>query len=336
MPTVNKTIKKPLRLLAIIALAAWLTTVGSAAEPLAHAAGERIALFGTVITTPVDGIFEVATRDGVITLTISDSTKIDDKRRNKLSLDEVVPGNSVTGYYTVIDSNLIAGKLTFVKTGKGSKSVDFRHVIGVVIDTSGDNLTILTPDGEQVDITAPSDPTSDPATQGSLVVTVVEENLTTGELDAIALRTAEETVARLADAISYEISLAQQQLLKIRMSETASVHLTRLYETLDKIEVEAQAKVEAAFTVYQETYTTTLDENLIAPPLVQISGKVLAIGGSTMTIAAKGNGRRSYLTVPYDARVKFINGESGRISDVNEGQFVDVTATDLPPSNVSI
>jgi hypothetical protein len=321
-----QTINRSLRLLAIIVLSTWLTVVASAAEPLAHADGDRTALFGTVISTPVDGNLEVVTRDGVIVLIISETTRIDDRKKKKLSLDEVEPGNSVTGYYTTNDADLIAGKLTFVDNAKRRNYVDFRHVVGVVVDVSGDKLTVLTDDGEQVDITVTDDPTNDPVTQGSLIATVVEENSDTGELDALALRTAQETVERLSAAISHEISRAQQKLLKIRMSETASVHLTRLYETLDQIEADAQAKIEAAFAEYETNYTLTFDENLIAPPLVQISGEILAINPSSMTIAMI-NGRKSYITVPADVEVILLGGVSGAMADLHDGDHVDVSAT---------
>ena len=80
-------------------------------------------------------------------------------------------------------------------------------------------------------ITPPVDAGSDSPDEGSLIVIVVETDPDTGAVDAQAIRTAEQTFTRLSAAIDHEISLAQEQLLKIRMSKTASVHLTRLYDT---------------------------------------------------------------------------------------------------------
>jgi hypothetical protein len=185
----------------------------------------------------------------------------------------------------------------------------------------------LTTECEEVVITPPVVDGSDTPDEGSLIVTVVETDPDTGAVDAQAIRTAEQTFARLSAAIDHEISLAQEQLLKIRMSETASVHLTRLYDSLDKIQEDAQVLIEEAYTEFETTYTTKLDENLLAPPLVHITGRVLTRSAIQVVVASNGNGRCTYVLIPSDVSVVLVDGGNGTIGDVTHDNWVDITAT---------
>jgi len=317
------------RLLSILTLAVLIFGVlGSEGSPVS-ARESRIALFGTVVTADIDGELDVATRKGVVTITIDRKTKIDSKR-GSLKLKDVSSGDSVTGYYTEKDDELIAGKLTFRE--RKAKKI-FKHLVGVVVKKKGDSLTVQTAEGEQVTVESNGDPDDDSAEQGSLIVTVVEEDEETGDIDAKAVRTAEETIKRLGEAIDQEISLAQEKLLKVRMSETASGHLTSLYATLDEIQEEAQEKIEAALTEFQETYTQTLDENLMAPPLAIIKGKVLSKTPIRLVVAANGNGHRSFIILDGAVDVELLNGSIGAIQDVLPGAFVEVSVT--PQTKIS-
>lgn len=320
---------KTIRGLALVVAMFAVAFVVFTSESTAEAKGKRLAVFGTATGSVVDGHLEVATRKGVIGLTITDKTKID-RKRHTIRVNEVTAGASVTGYYTEDEGELIAGKLTF-KERKPSKI--FKHLIGVVIDKKKDKITVQTTDGDEVEIDTQDNPSDDPADEGSLVVTVVETDTETGDTDAVAVRTAEQTIARLNDAINHEITLAQEKLLKVRMSETASVHLTRLYETLDEIQAEAQQKIEAAFAEFQSNYTTTLDDHLIAPPLVEISGRVLSRNPDLLVISANGNGRRSYVLVSPDVEVELLDGSAGEIADVIPNSWVNVLA--LPQTQIS-
>lgn len=327
--TLFNTAKPLARPLAIVLLSILAFTVLGSSDSTVSAKEKRTALFGTAVDVLSDGTLDVATRDGVITLTITDDTKIDQKR-GRLKLDQVTAGTSVTGYYTKDDDELIAGKLTFKKR-KSSKIYD--HLVGVVTKKDGDTLTVQTDDGEEVEVQTSGNPEDDETGEGSLIVTVVETDEETGDIDAVAVRTAEKTIARLNDAIGHEISLAQEKLLKQRMSDTASAHLTRLYETLDEIQAEAQAKIEAAFAEFQANYTTTLDENLIAPPLVQISGRVLSKTVERIVVAKNGNGRRSFILINQDVAVTLVDGSEGSITDLEPDAWVNVYA--LPQTETS-
>ena len=322
-------VRNPGRLITTLAVAILLIVALSSNYSHAEARGDRIAVFGTAVDATYDGKLDVATRDGVITLVISDKTKIRTKR-GRLSLDEVSSGTTVTGYYTEDDDEFSAGSLTFTKR-KGEKT--FSHLIGVVVDKDDDELTVLTTDGDEVVITEPDDPNSDSTEEGSLIVTVVETDPDSGEIDAQAIRSAEETFERLSAAIDYEISIAQEQLIKVRMSDTASVHLTRLYESLDKIQADSQVLIEEAFAEFQESYTTKLDEVLLDPPLVQIAGRVLTKSALQVVVAADGNGRRTYVLIPADVKVILPDGSPGTIGDVNHDVWVSISAT--PQSSTS-
>ncbi len=309
------------RPIGIALLAVLVFSVLGSNDSIVSAKETRTAVFGTAVNAPTNGELVVVTRGGIITLTITEQTKLD-RKRGTLELSDVVSGTSVTGYFTESDDALIAGKLTFRKRNARK---EFEHVIGVVVEKKGKKLTVQTTDGDEVEIESSDEPDDDATEQGSLIVTVVETDEETGDMDAKAVRTADQTIERLSKAIGAEISLAQEKLLKARMSETASVHLTRLYETLDTIQAEAQEKIEAAFTEFQATYTTTLDANLIAPPITEITGKVLTRTPNQLVVAANGNGRRSYLAITADVHVELLDGNSGTILNVTPGMFVEVS-----------
>ena len=231
-----------IKLLVLIGAATLALVIFSSGDYVAEAKAERIAIFGTAMDAPHDGILLVATRSGVINLTITSDTVINSKK-GYITLSQVQSGSQVVGYFYEESDQQIAAKLAFKKRNAKSNQ---KHLIGVVVEKKGKKLTIQTTDGEEVEVEVEvsESPTDDPTTEGSLVVSVVEENEDTGALDALGLRTAEETIARLNEAIDHEITLAQAKLLKVRMSETASVHLTRLYATLDEIQAEAEEKSE--------------------------------------------------------------------------------------------
>jgi len=307
--------------IALIALLAF-SVLGSH-DSIVSAKETRSAVFGTVVKAPANDELVVATRKGVITLTITDKTKID-RKKGSLKLSEVSSGTLVTGYYSGTKDELVAGKLTF-KNRKAKKT--FEHIVGVILEKKGKKLKVQTTDGNEVEIEASDDPDDDATDQGSLIVTVVETDEESRDMDAVAVRTADKTIERLSDAIGSEISLAQEKLLKARMSETASAHLTKLYDTLDTIQAEAQEKIEAAFNEFQSSYTTTLDENQIAPPLTEITGRVLSRTAKRLVVAANGNGRRSFLNVSEDVTVELIDGSAGTIGSVMPGFFIEAMVT---------
>ena len=315
--------------MAVVLLAIAVFGLLGIGDSIAEAKETRTAVFGTAVDAPSDGILEVVTRDGIVMLVITDDTRID-KKRGTQKLDQVTSGTSVIGYYTESDDELLAGKLTFRK--RNSKS-SYRHVVGVITDKDDDTITVQTDDGEEVEIGSSDDPTDDETEEGSLIVTVVETDEESGEIDAVAVRSAEQTISRLNDAIGHEITLAQEKLLKARMSATASVHLTRLYETLDDIQAEAQEKIEAAFAEFQTSYTTTLEDNLISPPLVLLKGKVLTRSSVQVVIAKNGNGNRSYITLTPDVEVELPNGSDGQLGDVLPDTWVEIYA--LPQTKIS-
>ncbi|MBC8453194.1 MAG: hypothetical protein H8D69_01835, partial [Chloroflexi bacterium] len=301
----TKITKQVVRPLAIFILAlVVLSTLAPNSVAEAKRGEIRIGVFGTVIHAPANGIVGVITRSGSLTLTITDETKIVTKR-NGLELDEVSPGDSVTGYYTEANGLLVAGKLTFLAD---NSPVTIEHILGVVIDTTPDTVTVQTNNGGQVEIPTPDTPAANGIQEGSLVVTAVETNSETGELDVVALATAASTVEKLNDSIGNEISLAQQKLLKTRMSETASAHLTRLYATLDEIKRESQAKINAAFAEFEQNYKKTFDPADLESLRVVIEGRVLTKTEQQLVVAAQGNGRRSYLVIPDGVEVQLIDG----------------------------
>ncbi len=324
--------RAPVRITAtVIAAALWIITVVVAPQtPTVFAGGDRTALFGTVTGNPRDGLLEVVTRDGVITLAIDDHTKIGAKK-GKMKFSDVTAGMSVAGYYTTGDDGPVARNLTFV-TRKQKKS--YEHVVGVVLDRKGKTFTVKTSKGEHVDIEFGDDAEGSKAEPGSMIATVVEHDSITGKLKTTAVQTARETVERLSRSIDRQISLAQKKLLKIRMSETAAVHLTRLYETLDEIQAETQARIEAAYAEFQSSYEATLKANLQEPITVHVSGKVLSVSSEPkIHVKSDSDGTRWHLDVTDATVVERSDGTTGTIADIVPGQMVEIDATPKSPTS---
>jgi hypothetical protein len=325
-----KATKQVVRPLAILVLAlVVLSTLAPNSVAEAKRGENRIGVFGTVIHAPENGTVGMITRKGALTLTIAKKTKIVTKR-NGLELDEVSPGDSVTGYYVEEDGLSVAKKLTFLAD---ENPITIEHIIGVVIDSTDDTVTVQTNDGDEVEIPTPDTPEGENLQEGSLVVTAVEENSETGELDVKALATAASTVEKLNDAIGNEITLAQQKLLKIRMSETASAHLTRLYATLDEIKRESQAKINAAFAEFEQNYKKSFDPADLESLRVVIEGRVLTKTEDQLVVAAHGNGRRSYIVIPDGVEVQLVDGTQGTYLDVQPDMYVEVSA--IPQTTTS-
>jgi len=255
----------------------------------ADAHSKKSGVFGTVVKIHGDHeALDVATRRGVITLEVTDKTRVRGKSK-RFDIDDITKGMTVAGYYYRGNGDdgeeLVAGNLTFHQK-KDKKKKKHEHVIGVVVDTDDDDIVVETNDGEEVtvDVGEVEQPEDDPVEDGDMVVVVVEEDPDTGDLTATALETAQSTIDRLNDAISHELSVAQQSLLKIRLEETASIHLTRLYDRLDEIEVETRAKIQAAYNEFESNYRATLAGHRIESSFIQITGLVVAVSKNRIVV----------------------------------------------------
>lgn len=202
----------------------------------------------------------------------------------------------------------------------------------MVVDQTDSTFTVKTSDGVQVEITALDDALDSPTEPGSMIATVVEVDAETGELTATALQTAKETVDRLSDAISYEISIAQRDLLKIRMSATVTAHMTRLYITLGEINADAQTKIQTAYTEFQAGYEATMRENLIAPVALKITGEIDQVFATEIHVQSFTDGTRWSMRIT-DSTVVVLFGSNvpASVRDLAAGQLVEITATPGTP-----
>ena len=312
---------------AIVGAIALIVTVAVLPIPTASAKEHKTAVFGTVVSEPHDDRIDIATRSGVMSLIIDEDTKLR-KGKREIEFSDVRAGMTVAGYYAESDDGPVAKKLKF-KARKRKWS--YEHVVGVVLEKNGDTVTVQTSTGEHVVIDLVDATGTSNVEPGSLIATVVEVDATTGELTSTALQTAQETVERLSAAIDFEISLAQRQLLEIRMSETAAVHMTRLYETLDEIKAESQARIQAAYAEYQASYDATLKENSLASVAVQMSGRVLGVSASELHVESLSDGTRWDFSVTAATVVELSSGTWGTISDIVVGQTVEVSASPGAP-----
>ncbi len=317
---------------AIISAAVLIaTTVIAPSTPTVSAHEHRVALFGTVVSPPQGEFIVIATRSGVISLKINRRTKIRGKMR-KFKLSAVVAGMTVSGYYEERSGGPLARNLTFVAR---EQTTSFEHVIGVVLQQNDGTITVRTFTGELVVIELADDESdeTDQTEVGSLIATVVERDATTGELTSTALQTAQETVKRLSESIDYEISLAQRELLKIRMSEMATVHMTRLHETLSEINVDTQARIRAAYTEFQASYEATMKEVASESITVQMTGTVLSVFASELHVESLTDGTRWSFGVTDSTVVELSGGAAGTIADIVAGQTVEVDAIPISPTD---
>jgi hypothetical protein len=83
MTTSSRIARNPGRLITTVAVAILVMIAFGSNFSHVEAKAGRIAVFGTAVDAPSDGLLDVATRDGVITLVISDKTKIGKTRAVK-------------------------------------------------------------------------------------------------------------------------------------------------------------------------------------------------------------------------------------------------------------
>jgi hypothetical protein len=313
---------------AVAAVVLVIAVLAVPLAPTASARGGRTVLFGTVVGTPQGDQIDVATRSGVITLEIDEDTKVSGKK-GKLSLSRVGAGMTVAGFYTEGDSGPVAGSLTFV--GRKQKK-SFKHLVGVIVDQSSSTFTVRTSSGDLV--TVQSDDVGDSEFEpGSMIATVVETDEDTGDVTATALQTAKETGDRLSASISFEISNAQRDLLKIRMSQTATVHMTRLYETLGRIEADAQARIQAAYEEFQASYDATLLEASSEPVTIHVSGEVLNIWATKIHVLSSSDGTRWKIGITNATVFELVDGAEGTVHDFAAGQTIElITGPGSPPA----
>ena len=303
-----------------------VTVVVAPPTPTASAAEVKTAIFGTVAALPKRDRIDIATRSGVISLKIDKATIIRG-RTGELKLSLVDAGMTVAGYYIEKKKGPVAVTLAFVNR---TQIRIFEHVVGVIIERNRSTITVRTFTGELVVIELAGDG-SDQTEVGSLIATVVERDATTGELTSTALQTAQETVKRLSESIDYEISLAQRELLKIRMSEMATVHMTRLHETLSEINVDTQARIRAAYTEFQASYEATMKEVASDSITVQMTGTVLSVFASELHVESLTDGTRWSFGVTDSTVVELSGGAAGTIADIVAGQTVEVDAIPISP-----
>ena len=303
-----------------------VTVVVAPPTPTASAAEDKTAIFGTVAALPKRDRIDIATRSGVISLKIDEATIIRG-RTGELKFSLVDLGMTVAGYYVEKKKGPVAVTLTFVNR---TQIRIFEHVVGVIIERNRSTITVRTFTGELVVIELAGDG-SDQTEVGSLIATVVERDATTGELTSTALQTAQETVKRLSESIDYEISLAQRELLKIRMSEMATVHMTRLHETLSEINVDTQARIRAAYTEFQASYEATMKEVASDSITVQMTGTVLSVFASELHVESLTDGTRWSFGVTDSTVVELSGGAAGTIADIVAGQTVEVDAIPISP-----
>ena len=303
-----------------------VTVVVAPPTPTASAAEVKTAIFGTVAALPKRDRIDIATRSGVISLKIDEATIIRG-RTGELKFSLVDAGMTVAGYYVEKKKGPFAVTLAFVNR---TQIRIFEHVVGVIIERKRSTITVRTFTGELVVIELANDGT-DQTEVGSLIATVVERDATTGELTSTALQTAQETVKRLSESIDYEISLAQRELLKIRMSEMATVHMTRLHETLSEINVDTQARIRAAYTEFQASYEATMKEVASDSITVQMTGTVLSVFASELHVESLTDGTRWSFGVTDSTVVELSGGAVGTIADIVAGQTVEVDAIPISP-----
>ena len=303
-----------------------VTVVVAPPTPTASAAEVKTAIFGTVAALPKRDRIDIATRSGVISLKIDEATIIRG-RTGELKFSLVDAGMTVAGYYVEKKKGPFAVTLAFVNR---TQIRIFEHVVGVIIERNRSTITVRTFTGELVVIELANDGT-DQTEVGSLIATVVERDATTGELTSTALQTAQETVKRLSESIDYEISLAQRELLKIRMSEMATVHMTRLHETLSEINVDTQARIRAAYTEFQASYEATMKEVASDSITVQMTGTVLSVFASELHVESLTDGTRWSFGVTDSTVVELSGGAAGTIADIVAGQTVEVDAIPISP-----
>jgi hypothetical protein len=319
-----------LRRLAALVLALFIASTMTVlpAVQSARADDDDRRVSGTVLRI-TDNSLKIAGKNGLKLVYIDSATEIVDGdepiRRSDIHTGDKASARVVQGG----DGRYTATKL---RIRNKSRSKKIEHITGVVIERGDHSFTIAKRDGRPAKVHVDDD--EEAPEIADVVTAIVEEDVATGDLQAMQIELVEQIVRKLEASLASEINEAKAEVLRKIIDESARQHLDVLNQTLDEVEAEAQEKIEAALEKFRTDYAAVAERVGNAPPEESYTGVISELTGSTITISSTtGDGSRTFE----------ITGETGIVIEgVDVASLVDlvlgqmVTVSFIPEAEGSV
>ena len=203
-------------LLVVAMLAATMATVAAAPQQQNE---EQSGIFGEVVA--VEGnVLQVETKEGVVSLQVTEDTQFREQEELLDSLDAITPGDRIGALVVSQDDLLIAQTVMVIP-----QQVSVVHLIGIVMAESEGAQSLLTEDGRQIPVEFGLN-RSIPE-PGTVVTIVGHLDSDTGVVRVRSIQRLEQTLQRLSDHLD-EIQEA------VPDKESQAHHLGRVQRALKK------------------------------------------------------------------------------------------------------
>lgn len=282
---------------------------------------------GTVLSVGSTSI-RIAAKSGLETVLVDSDTEIK-RQRKTIELSDIAPGDKISvELESIIRDQLLATK---IKVRGKSSSKQVQHLTGVVIEQSEGSFKLASRNGRTVEIEVEEG--ENPPEIAEVITTIVENDLATGRIKAKQIDRIEKIVQRLENSLSKQVDKVKAQVLKRIIDESARQHLNTLNQTLDEVDAEAKAKIQAALTKFRTDYAGVAERVGNSPPEESYEGVIANITASTITVGNAGGSRGFSIATETLITIDAVSGAS--TVDLIQGQLVVVSFIPQPDESGS-
>lgn len=304
--------------LALALLVSSTMAVLPAVSP-ARADDDDRGVSGTILKI-TNNFVKIAGKNGLKLVQVDSGTEIVDGDE-EITLSDIHTGDKASAQVVQgTDGRYTATKLR-IRSKSRSKKIE--HITGVVIERDDYSFTIAKRNGRPAKVHIDDD--DEAPDIADVVTTIVEEDVATGDLQAMQIELVEQIVQKLEASLASEVDAAKAEVLRKIIDESARQHLDTLNQTLDQVEVEAREKIEAALEKFRTDYAALAERVGNAPPEESYGGVISELTGTAVTVSSTtGEGSRSF-EITSETGIVIEGVENASTVDLVLGQMVTVS-----------
>ena len=302
-----------------------ISTAGASAATAADTG--LTGLFGTVVAIGSDSI-TLGTDAGVVRLKVAANTSFEIGGDDG-ALSDIKEGDRIaTTVLETAGDDLVAENL-LVRPRSGAQT---RHIVGVVLESGEDQLTLVDRSGKIVTLDFPAG--AELPAVGEAVTVVARRDALTNRLIARATERLEETIARIEVALRQieqtgaGTDSEKGRQLRSLIEENGRRHLTALQEALGRSEGDPQGNIRTNLLRFHTQYSAAADLIGSEAPGVTVSGVVSEATRDRITITTA-DGSVSVYAIGVATRF-------GTESDARQALFGPLPATGLGAGDLVI
>ena len=274
---------------------------------------------GTVLKI-TDNSLKIAGKNGLKLVYVDSGTEIVDGDE-QITISDIHTGDKASAQVVHgTDGRYTATKLS-IRCKSRSKKIE--HITGVVIERGEDSFTIAKRDGRPAKVRIDDD--EEAPDIADVVTTIVEEDVSTGDLKVMQIELVEQIVRKLEASLATEIDDAKAEVLRKIIDESARQHLDVLNQTLDQVQAEAHEKIDAALEKFRADYAAVAERVGNAPLEESYSGVISELTSTTITVSyTTGEGSRTF-EITAETGIVIEGVETASTVDLVLGQMVTVS-----------